>query len=82
MADQHYRKLFDINKLLRVRVQLKIIYLFSLLKYMLWLGPSNFGSEIVGTQKNRLNEHPQHALKEMGKKIYTILRFKFLFSLS
>ena len=34
---------------------------------------------VVGTQKNRLDEHPKHMLKIMGKKIFTILRWKFLF---
>ena len=28
---------------------------------------------VVGTQKNRLDEHPKHMLKLMGKKIITIL---------
>ena len=27
---------------------------------------------VVGTQKNRLNEHPKHMFKEMVKKIFTI----------
>ena len=34
---------------------------------------------VVGTQKNRLNEHPRHMFKLMDKKIFTILRsLKFL----
>ena len=28
---------------------------------------------VVGAQKNRLNEHPKHMFKLMGKKIITIL---------
>ena len=38
-----------------------------------------FGRRVVGTQKNRLNEHPKHMLKLMCKKILTILCSKFLF---
>ena len=34
---------------------------------------------VVGTQKNRLNEHPKHMLKLIGKKIFKILRSKILF---
>ena len=37
---------------------------------------------VVGTQKSRLNEHPQHAFKLMGKNIFTILWLKVLFSSS
>ena len=29
---------------------------------------------VVGTQKNRLKEHPKHIFKLMGKKIIKILR--------
>ena len=56
---------------LRLRTR-KIIFLFLNKTY------------VVGTQKNRLNETvllstPKHMLKIMGKKIFTILRWKFLF---
>ena len=40
-------------------------------------------SYVLGTQKNRINEttleHPKHMLKIIGKKIFTILCWKFLF---
>ena len=36
----------------------------------------------MGTQKNRLNEHPNHMQNIMGKKIFTILRWNLLFCLS
>ena len=32
----------------------------------------------MGTQKNRLNEHPKHMFKLMDKEITTILRWKTL----
>ena len=32
----------------------------------------------MGTQKNRLNEHPKHIIKLMVKKIFTILCSKIL----
>ena len=39
---------------------------------------------VVGTQKNRVIEssleHQKHGQKVMGKKIFTILRWKFLFT--
>ena len=36
----------------------------------------NFSSKtyVLGTQKNRLNEHPKHMFKLMGKNIIAILR--------
>ena len=36
-------------------------------------------TNVVGTQKNRLNKQPKHLLKLMGKKIITILRKIFMF---
>ena len=35
---------------------------------------------VVGTEKNRLNEHPEYMLTLMGKKIFTILCSKFCLS--
>ena len=34
----------------------------------------------MGTQKNRLNEHPKHMFKLMGKKIITINAYKISLS--